>query len=203
MKSDMFRESTNTSEVSESIVRGVMQTLSEKDTVQLLEQAQGISQRAVVMLGIEYICFWLFLVYADLRANEPQKADKFMHEVIDKTVDALNGKTNPDGFLCLIHLKADLIEKYFYGSWVQLEPKTQKWIDQHHRSAGLESLNEESWLGQLTLLLFAHVSLVLLDHKEWFDDIPSWMMVSISCSGTALAYGNVFIDKFKEYKIKF
>jgi|GEM_PF-1300313 len=199
----MFKKNTvNASEVSELIIKAFSQLLKEKDSEQLFKRAFEASRRTAAILGFEFVCFWFYLVYADLKVNEPQNANRFMHDVIDETANTLDAM-NPDGFLGLIHLKNDVLEKYFYGSWVQLQPKTQKWIDKNHNIVQLKSLDEESWLGQLTLIYYAHISLALLDNKEEFDDIGELLKIYTYCSATAIGFGNVFVDEFKKFKIKF
>lgn len=196
----MFKKTVGVDEVTELVLLGFGQFLQSKDSADILRKAESVGANTIARLGVQYVCFWLYLAYAELRAADSKKADIFLDSVIAKVTEQLND-AGDNGFLEVIKLKPEIIRTYLSKYWLNLSDDEIHWMNDNHKTFQLKSFKEESWLGQLTLLLGMNTLMTFEVNGEKIEGLEKIEVYS-SCASTAIAYGNVFVGKFKNHKLK-
>lgn len=196
----MFKKAVDVDEVAELVLLGFGQLLQNDDSADLLRKAESSGTNTFARLGIQYVCFWLYLAYAELRATDRNKAEAFLSSVVTKITGRLN-ETGDDGFLEVIKLKPEILKTYLSKYWVNIGDDELSWMNDNHKALQLKNFKEESWLGQLTLLLSMNTFMTFEADGKKIDGLERIAIYS-SCASTAIAYGNVFVGKFKNHKLK-
>lgn len=196
----MFKKAVSADEVAELVLLGFGQILQNEDSADLLRKAESSDANTFARLGVQYVCFWLYLAYAELRAADRNKADAFIDLVITKITGRLN-ETGDNGFLEVIKLKPEIIKSYLSKYWVNIGNDEIHWMNDNHQTFQLKDFKDESWLGQLTLLLSMNTFVTFEAGGKKIEGLERIEIYS-SCASTSIAYGNVFVGKFKNHKLK-